>query len=53
MDAVELAVNGEFYVDDAVQYASARNLQAKAIVSLDKDFDDREIPRVSPANFSS
>jgi predicted nucleic acid-binding protein len=52
VNAVELAVNGEFDVDDAVQYASARSLRAKAIVSLDRDFDDREIPRMSPGDLS-
>jgi predicted nucleic acid-binding protein len=52
VNAVELAVNGELDVDDAIQYVSARSLQVKAIVSLDKDFDDHEIPRVSPGDFS-
>lgn len=53
VDAVELAASGEFDVDDAVQYASARSLRAKAVVSLDKDFDNREIPRTDPAEFDS
>jgi len=53
VDAVELAANGEFHVDDAVQYASARRLRAKAIVSLDRDFDNREIPRADPDDFDS
>ena len=51
--AVELAADGEFDVDDAVQYASARNLRAKAIVSLDRDFDNREIPRRDPEDIHS
>ncbi len=51
VDAVELAANGEFDVDDAVQYASARRLGVRAVISLDKDFDDREIPRMDPSRF--
>ena len=53
LDAVELADNNEFDIDDAVQYASARSIGAKAIVSLDKDFDDHDIPRRDPSNFVS
>jgi predicted nucleic acid-binding protein len=51
--AVELAVNGEFDVDDAVQFASARSLRAKAVVSLDRDFDDHVIPRMDPGDITS
>lgn len=53
LEAVELAISGEFDVDDAVQYASARSLGAKAIMSLDKDFDDHDIPRMDPGGFTS
>jgi len=53
VDAVELAANGEFDVDDAVQYASARRLRVKAVVSLDRDFDNHEIPRADPSTFDS
>jgi predicted nucleic acid-binding protein len=53
VDAVELAANGEFDVDDALQYASARSLRVSAIVSLDRDFDDHEIPRTDPGKFES
>ena len=53
LEAVELAINGEFDVDDAVQYASARSLGVKAIVSLDKHFDDQAIPRMEPGAFAS
>lgn len=53
IDAVELAADGEFDVDDAVQYASARKLQVKGVVSLDRDFDRREIPRKDPSQFGS
>jgi predicted nucleic acid-binding protein len=53
VDAVELAANGEFDVDDAVQYASARRLRVKAVVSLDRDFDNRDIPRTDPSEFNS
>jgi len=53
VDAVELAANGEFDVDDAIQYASARRLRVKAVVSLDRDFDNRDIPRTDPGEFDS
>ncbi len=53
LEAVELAENNEFDIDDAVQYASARSVRAKAIVSLDKDFDDHDIPRRDPSSFTS
>lgn len=53
LDAVELTVSGEFDVDDAVQYASARSLGAKAIISLDRHFDDHVIPRMDPGDFTS
>ncbi len=52
LEAVELAINGEFDVDDAVQYASARSLGAKAIVSLDRHFDGHVIPRMDPGGFA-
>ena len=39
-------------VDDAVQYASAKSLRAKAIISLDRDFDDLDIPRMDPGAFT-
>jgi predicted nucleic acid-binding protein len=48
LDAVQLAVDGEFDIDDAVQYASARKLRVKAVVSLDTDFDNHEIMRRAP-----
>lgn len=53
LEAVELAINGEIDVDDAVQYASARSLGVKAIISLDRHFDDRFIPRMDPGSFTS
>jgi predicted nucleic acid-binding protein len=53
VDAVELAADGEFDVDDAVQYTSARKLRVKAIVSLDRDFDNHEIPRKDPDEIDS
>jgi predicted nucleic acid-binding protein len=52
VDAVEFAADGEFDVDDAIQYSSARKLRVKAIVSLDRDFDNREIPRKDPGEIS-
>jgi predicted nucleic acid-binding protein len=48
--AVELAASGEFDVDDAIQYASATSIRARAIVSLDRDFDNHEIPRIEPSH---
>jgi predicted nucleic acid-binding protein len=53
LEAVDLADNNEFDIDDAVQYASARSIRATAIVSLDKDFDDQDIPRKDPSTFVS
>ena len=52
LQAVELAESGEFDIDDALQYASARSIRAKAIVSLDKDFDDHDVPRRDPSSFT-
>lgn len=53
IQAVELADSGEFDIDDAVQYASARTVKAKAIVSLDRDFDGHDIKRSDPSSFAS
>jgi predicted nucleic acid-binding protein len=53
IQAVELADNSEFDIDDAVQYASARSVKAKAIVSLDRDFDGHDIPRSDPSSLTS
>lgn len=53
LEAVELAISGEFDVDDALQYASARSVGATAIISLDKHFDDHVIPRMDPGVFTS
>lgn len=52
LEAVELAGDKEFDIDDAVQYVSARSANAKAIVSLDKDFDGHDIPRSDPSSFA-
>ncbi len=48
MDTVELAASGAFDLDEAVEYATARHLRVKAVVSLDKDFDGHDIPRIDP-----
>ena len=53
VEAVQLAADGEFDVDDAVQYASAMKLRVKAVVSLDRDFDNRKIPRRDPGEIAS
>jgi len=50
--AVKLAIEGEFDVDDALQYVCARTLRAEGIVSLDRHFDGHEVPRIEPASLS-
>ena len=48
LKAAELVAEGKFDIDDAIQYASANSLAAEGIVSLDKHFDNQEIPRIEP-----
>lgn len=50
LDAVRFAIEGKLDVDDALQYASASRLKVEGIVSLDKHFDGRDIPRIEPAS---
>ena len=52
-DAIGLITAGKLDVDDAIQYASARNLAANGIVSLDTHFDNQDIPRIDPGTFAS
>ena len=49
IDAVELAIRGKLDVDDGLQFVSARRLSVEGIVSLDKHFEKREIPRIDPS----
>ena len=46
--AVDLARNSGLDMDDAIQYSAALTVNAKAIVSFDKDFDNLKIPRKEP-----
>ena len=50
LKAAELVTDGKFDIDDGIQYASANSLAAEGIVSLDKHFDNHEIPRIEPAS---
>ena len=49
LEAAELMSDGKFDIDDGIQYASARSLAAEGILSLDRHFDNQEIPRIEPA----
>jgi len=51
--AVKLAIEGEFDIDDALQYVCARTLKAEGVVSLDRHFDGHEVPRIEPASLSA
>lgn len=46
--AVELAEETGLDMDDAIQYNTALSINAEAIVSFDKHFDDLRIPRKEP-----
>lgn len=48
--AVEYATERKFDVDDALQYTSAKRLGVEAILSLDRHFDGRDIPRIDPTS---
>ena len=49
IEAAKLLADGKFDIDDGIQYASANSLSSEGIVSLDKHFDNQEIPRIEPA----
>lgn len=53
LEAVDLASERKFDIEDAIQYASARNLNVDGIVSLDTHFDNRDIPRIEPGTFAT
>jgi predicted nucleic acid-binding protein len=47
--ATQIAQIKNLDMDDALQYSAAQALNAQAIVSLDKHFNNLEIPRKNPA----
>lgn len=46
--AIEIAKENSLDMDDAIQYTAALSINANAIVSFDKDFDNLKIPRKEP-----
>lgn len=46
--AVKMAQEHDLDIDDAVQYAAALSMNADAIISFDRDFDNLEVPRREP-----
>ncbi|MCE4599248.1 MAG: hypothetical protein F7C81_03520, partial [Desulfurococcales archaeon] len=46
--AVDLAKEIGLDMDDAIQYSASLSINAKAIISFDKDFDGLKIPRKEP-----
>lgn len=46
--ATEIVNTQKLSMDDAMQYASALSINAEAIISLDKHFDNLKIPRIEP-----
>jgi predicted nucleic acid-binding protein len=46
--AVEIATKQNLDMDDAIQYSSALSINAEAIISFDKHFDNLQIPRLEP-----
>ncbi len=46
--AVEIAKETGLDIDDAIQYAVALSINAKAIISFDKHFNNLKIPRKEP-----
>ena len=46
--AVDLAKEIGLDMDDAIQYSASLSINAKAIISFDKDFDGLKIPRREP-----
>lgn len=49
VNAVESAEESKLDVDDAIQYGTALSVNADAIVSFDKHFDNLEVQRKEPA----
>jgi len=48
INAVEIALLQNLDMDDAIQYSTALSMQAEAIVSFDKHFNNLKIPRKDP-----
>jgi len=46
--AIELALETGLDIDDAIQYAVALSIDAEAIISFDRHFDNLKIPRKEP-----
>ena len=46
--AIELAEETGLDIDDAILYAVALSIEAYAILSFDKDFDNLKVPRKEP-----
>jgi len=49
INAVQITKEQKLDIDDAIQYSAALSVNAKAIVSFDKDFNGLRIPRKEPA----
>jgi len=48
VDAIKVAKKNNLDMDDAIQYVVALSINADAIVSFDRDFDNLRIPRKEP-----
>ncbi len=48
VNAVKIATKQNLDMDDAIQYSSALSINAEAIISFDKHFDNLQIPRLEP-----
>lgn len=48
VDAIKVAKKNNLDMDDAIQYVAALSINADAIVSFDRDFDNLGIPRKEP-----
>jgi uncharacterized protein len=46
--AAEIALKGPLDMDDAIQYSAAVSINAEAIISFDKHFNNLKIPRKEP-----
>jgi predicted nucleic acid-binding protein len=48
MKAIDIASETGLDIDDAIQYAVALSVNAEAIISFDKHFDNLKTPRREP-----
>ncbi len=46
--AADMVIEGKLDVDDAIQYSAAISTGSRGIVSLDKNLDSLDIPRLEP-----